>query len=84
MASVKQFLVDVMLFAVGGGEGILSPCEQQQQHEKCFKWGKGNKYISVLNKFSVMGCEKKHGGGNKKKLKIKFKLVCVVGVKYCT
>jgi hypothetical protein len=66
MASVKQFLVDIMLFAVGGGEGILSRCEQQQQNEKHFKWGKGNSYISVLNKFSVTGCEKKHGVGNKK------------------
>jgi len=49
MESVKQFLIEVMLFAVAllgvwVGEGTLSPYEaqsKQQQNEKCFKWGKG-------------------------------------------
>ena len=48
MASVKQFLLEVMLFAIAllgvGGEGMLSLCEaqsKQQQNEECFKWGKG-------------------------------------------
>jgi hypothetical protein len=52
--SVKQFLVEPMLFAVGmgwrgggdGGEEILSPCEaqsKQQQNEKTFKWGERKK-----------------------------------------
>jgi len=45
MESVKQFLVEVMLFAVALlGEWMLSPCEaqsKQQQNEKRFKWGKG-------------------------------------------
>ena len=52
MASVKQFLVELMLFTVGmgwggGGEG-MSPCEaqsKQQQNEKCFKWGEREKLI---------------------------------------
>ena len=45
MASVKQFLVEVMLFAVALlGGGMMSPCEaqsKQQQNEEHFKWRKG-------------------------------------------
>jgi len=47
MESVKQFLVEVMLFAVALlGEWMLSPCEaqsKQQPNEERFKWGKGKK-----------------------------------------
>jgi hypothetical protein len=44
----------------------MSPCEaqsKQQQNEDWFKWGKGKNEISVINKISVIECEKNVGGG---------------------
>jgi hypothetical protein len=71
MASVKPFLVEPLLFAVGmggwgggGGEGMLSPCEaqsKQQQNENILNGGRKNIKSLCLTNFQLLSVRKNTG-----------------------
>ena len=70
MASVKQFLEEVMLFAVAllgvGGEGMLSSCEaqsKQQQMKNVLNGGKGKIKFLLSPNFQLLSVRKNMGGG---------------------